>query len=82
MRLYYDYRDIQNLKNNLRCQIDKINNTSIVMDDEIVNEINKLLISYDEVLIKLKPEGKITDFRIVQSFNETKIFLKIIDTLL
>lgn len=87
MKLYYDYGDIKNLKSYLfylSCQIDKINDNSFTSKsvEELANEIYKLLIYYDEVLLKLKPEEKITDFQMVQAFNETRIFIKIFNTFL
>ena len=79
MKLYYDYRDIKNLKTELSCQIARINDNSFASKnlEEFSNEIDKLLIYYDEILLKLKPEEKITDFEMVQAFNETKIIIKI-----
>lgn len=79
MKLYYDYGDIKNLILELSCQIDRINNNSFASKnmEELANEIDKLLIYYNEVLLKLKPEEKITDFQMVQAFNETTIIIKI-----
>lgn len=79
MKLYYDYGDIKKLNTELSCQIARINNNSFALKnaEEFANEIEKLLIYYNEVLLNLKPEQKITDFQMVQAFNETKIIINI-----
>ena len=78
MRLYYGYEEIKNLTVELSWQVDKINNNPSVSSDwkGLGNEIDKLLTYYNEILNHLKPGEKVTDFQMIQEFNETEMYIE------
>lgn len=84
MRLYYSYEEIKYLKVELSWQVDRINDKPSISKDmeNLSNEIRKLLRYYNEVLNNLKPGEKVTDFQMVQEFNETEMYLKKVSKLL
>lgn len=78
MRLYYGYEEIKNLTVELSWQVDKINDNPSVSSDwkELGNEIDKLLTYYNAILNQLKPGEKVTDFQMIQEFNETEMYIE------
>ncbi|WP_371363733.1 hypothetical protein SRRS_46170 [Sporomusa rhizae] len=78
MRLYYGYEEIKNLTVELSWQVDKINNNPSVSSDwkELGNEIDKLLTYYIAILNQLKPGETVTDFQMIQEFNETEMYIE------
>ncbi len=78
MRLYYGCEEIKNLTVELSWQVDKINNNPSVSSDwkELGNEIDKLITYYNAILNQLKPGEKVTDFQMIQEFNETEMYIE------
>ncbi|MGH4138272.1 hypothetical protein [Clostridium sp.] len=84
MRLYYSYDEIKNLKIQLSSIVNRINNNPFISTElkKVANEMDNQLIHYNEVLNKLEPGEKVTDFEMVQGFNKTEMYIKEINKVL